>query len=43
MADAAPGLNREEVLKLLSIFESRLAFLLLQSIKLLSPAKKKTR
>ncbi|XP_068957840.1 erythroid differentiation-related factor 1 isoform X4 [Petaurus breviceps papuanus] len=32
---------REEVMKLLSIFESRLAFLLLQSIKLLSSAKKK--
>ncbi|XP_006104043.1 erythroid differentiation-related factor 1 [Myotis lucifugus] len=42
VADSAPGLNREEVLKLLGIFESRLAFLLLQSIRLLSPAKKKT-
>ncbi|XP_045710385.1 erythroid differentiation-related factor 1 isoform X1 [Phyllostomus hastatus] len=41
-ADAAPGLNREEALKLLSIFESRLSFLLLQSIRLLSPGKKKT-
>nr|KAF6424812.1 erythroid differentiation regulatory factor 1 [Molossus molossus] len=40
-AESAPGLNREEVLKLLGIFESRLSFLLLQSIKLLSPAKKK--
>ncbi|XP_019509758.1 PREDICTED: erythroid differentiation-related factor 1 isoform X2 [Hipposideros armiger] len=36
------SLNREEVVKLLSIFESRLSFLLLQSIKLLSSTKKKT-
>uniref|UniRef100_A0A8C2SHZ0 Erythroid differentiation regulatory factor 1 n=1 Tax=Capra hircus TaxID=9925 RepID=A0A8C2SHZ0_CAPHI len=41
-ADSSPSLNREEVTKLLSIFESRLSFLLLQSIKLLSSAKKKT-
>ncbi|XP_053524480.1 erythroid differentiation-related factor 1 isoform X3 [Artibeus jamaicensis] len=40
-ADSAPSLNREEALKLLSIFESRLSFLLLQSIRLLSPGKKK--
>ncbi|XP_036907064.1 erythroid differentiation-related factor 1 isoform X5 [Sturnira hondurensis] len=40
-ADSAPGLNREEALKLLSIFESRLSFLLLQSIRLLAPGKKK--
>ncbi|XP_042557302.1 erythroid differentiation-related factor 1 isoform X3 [Dipodomys spectabilis] len=40
-ADSSPGLNREEVTKLLSIFESRLSFLLLQSIKLLSSTKKK--
>ncbi|XP_049620364.1 erythroid differentiation-related factor 1 isoform X1 [Suncus etruscus] len=39
--DSAPSLPREEVLKLLSIFESRLSVLLLQSIKLLSSAKKK--
>lgn len=42
-ADSSPSLNREEVIKLLSIFESRLSFLLLQSIKLLSSTKKKTR
>ncbi|XP_049502554.1 erythroid differentiation-related factor 1 isoform X4 [Panthera uncia] len=42
-ADPSPGLSREEVIKLLSIFESRLSFLLLQSIKLLSSTKKKTR
>ncbi|KAB0346231.1 hypothetical protein FD754_011088 [Muntiacus muntjak] len=41
-ADSSPTLNREEVTKLLSIFESRLSFLLLQSIKLLSSTKKKT-
>uniref|UniRef100_A0A8D1BP41 Erythroid differentiation-related factor 1 n=1 Tax=Sus scrofa TaxID=9823 RepID=A0A8D1BP41_PIG len=41
-AESPPGLNREEVLKLLSIFESRLSFLLLQSVKLLSSTKKKT-
>ncbi|XP_060027078.1 erythroid differentiation-related factor 1 isoform X2 [Erinaceus europaeus] len=41
-ADPSPSLNREEVIKLLSIFESRLSFLLLQSIRLLSSAKKKT-
>nr|XP_019597768.1 PREDICTED: erythroid differentiation-related factor 1 isoform X2 [Rhinolophus sinicus] len=42
VADSSPSLNREEVIKLLSIFESRLSFLLLQSIKLLSSTKKKT-
>lgn len=41
-ADSSPSLNREEVIKLLGIFESRLSFLLLQSIKLLSSTKKKT-
>ncbi|XP_040847883.1 erythroid differentiation-related factor 1 isoform X3 [Ochotona curzoniae] len=41
-AEAAPALRREEVTKLLGIFESRLSFLLLQSIKLLSSTKKKT-
>ncbi|XP_055962652.1 erythroid differentiation-related factor 1 isoform X2 [Sorex fumeus] len=40
-ADAAPSLHREEVVKLLGIFESRFSFLLLQSIKLLSSAKRK--
>lgn len=40
-ADSAPTLNGE-VLKLLGMFESWLWFLLLQSIKLLSPTKKKT-
>ncbi|KFO38264.1 Erythroid differentiation-related factor 1 [Fukomys damarensis] len=40
--DSSPSLNQEEVIKLLSIFESRLSFLLLQSIKLLSSTKKKT-
>ncbi|XP_054975276.1 erythroid differentiation-related factor 1 isoform X2 [Sorex araneus] len=40
-AEAAPSLHREEVVKLLSIFESRFSFLLLQSIKLLSSAKRK--
>lgn len=42
-ADPSPSLNQEEVMKLLSIFESRLSFLLLQSVKLLSSTKKKTR
>ncbi|XP_037660267.1 erythroid differentiation-related factor 1 isoform X2 [Choloepus didactylus] len=41
-ADSSPSLNQEEVIKLLSIFESRLSFILLQSIKLLSSTKKKT-
>ncbi|XP_077619041.1 erythroid differentiation-related factor 1, partial [Crocuta crocuta] len=41
-ADSSPSLSREEVIKLLGIFESRLSFLLLQSIKLLSSTKKKT-
>ncbi|XP_075613759.1 erythroid differentiation-related factor 1 isoform X1 [Balearica regulorum gibbericeps] len=39
--DSSAGLNKEEVLKLLSIFESRMSFLLLQSIKLLTSTKKK--
>ncbi|KFP42466.1 Erythroid differentiation-related factor 1, partial [Chlamydotis macqueenii] len=39
--DSSAGLNKEEVLKLLGIFESRLSFLLLQSIKLLTSTKKK--
>ncbi|NXG31383.1 EDRF1 factor, partial [Dromaius novaehollandiae] len=39
--DSSTGLNKEEVLKLLSIFESRMSFLLLQSVKLLTSAKKK--
>ncbi|KFQ33709.1 Erythroid differentiation-related factor 1, partial [Merops nubicus] len=38
--DSSAGLNKEELLKLLSIFESRI-FLLLQSIKLLTSTKKK--
>lgn len=42
-ADSSPNLNREEVIKLLSIFESRLSFLLLQSIKLMSSSKRKMR
>ncbi|KAJ7398840.1 Erythroid differentiation-related factor 1 [Pitangus sulphuratus] len=40
-SDSSVGLNKEEVLKLLSIFESRMSFLLLQSIKLLTSTKKK--
>ncbi|XP_068545244.1 erythroid differentiation-related factor 1 isoform X3 [Anas acuta] len=40
--DSSTGLNKEEVLKLLSIFESRMSFLLLQSIKLLTSTKKKS-
>ncbi|XP_054840041.1 erythroid differentiation-related factor 1 isoform X2 [Eublepharis macularius] len=39
--NSAVSLNKEEVSKLLSIFESRLSFLLLQSIKLLTSTKKK--
>ncbi|OPJ84078.1 erythroid differentiation-related factor 1 isoform B [Patagioenas fasciata monilis] len=39
--DSSAGLNKEEVLKLLGIFESRMSFLLLQSIKLLTSTKKK--
>ncbi|KAK2535823.1 Edrf1 isoform B [Columba livia] len=39
--DSSTGLNKEEVLKLLGIFESRMSFLLLQSIKLLTSTKKK--
>uniref|UniRef100_A0A8B9MKR7 Erythroid differentiation regulatory factor 1 n=1 Tax=Accipiter nisus TaxID=211598 RepID=A0A8B9MKR7_9AVES len=39
--DSPTGLNKEEVLKLLSIFESRMSFLLLQSIKLLTSTRKK--
>ncbi|KAM9617792.1 erythroid differentiation-related factor 1 isoform 4-T4 [Trichechus inunguis] len=41
-AESSRGLDQEEVTKLLSIFESRLSFLLLQSVKLLSSTKKKT-
>ncbi|XP_023564817.1 erythroid differentiation-related factor 1 [Octodon degus] len=41
-ATDSSSLNQEEVIKLLSIFESRLSFLLLQSIKLLSSTRKKT-
>ncbi|KAL7990529.1 hypothetical protein Chor_013959 [Crotalus horridus] len=40
--DPSTNLNKEEILKLLGIFESRLSFLLLQFIKLLSSTKKKT-
>ncbi|KFV13395.1 Erythroid differentiation-related factor 1, partial [Tauraco erythrolophus] len=40
-SDSSAGLNKEEVLKLLGIFESRMSFLLLQSIKLLTSTKKK--
>ncbi|XP_045147320.1 erythroid differentiation-related factor 1 [Echinops telfairi] len=40
--DSSPNRNREEVTKLLDIFESRLSFLLLQYIKLLSSTKKKS-
>uniref|UniRef100_A0A7M4ES72 Erythroid differentiation regulatory factor 1 n=1 Tax=Crocodylus porosus TaxID=8502 RepID=A0A7M4ES72_CROPO len=39
--DSTSNLNKDEVMKLLGIFESRLSFLLLQSIKLLSSTKKK--
>ncbi|XP_062988856.1 erythroid differentiation-related factor 1 isoform X2 [Elgaria multicarinata webbii] len=39
--NSSTSLNKEEVLKLLGIFESRLSFLLLQSIKLLTSTKKK--
>uniref|UniRef100_A0A8C3RV05 Erythroid differentiation regulatory factor 1 n=1 Tax=Chelydra serpentina TaxID=8475 RepID=A0A8C3RV05_CHESE len=39
--DSSSNLNKDEVIKLLSIFESRLSFLLLQSIKLLTSTKKK--
>ncbi|XP_061491682.1 erythroid differentiation-related factor 1 isoform X1 [Rhineura floridana] len=39
--DSSTGLNKEEILKLLGIFESRLSFILLQSIKLLTSTKKK--
>uniref|UniRef100_A0A8D2MYM1 Erythroid differentiation regulatory factor 1 n=1 Tax=Zonotrichia albicollis TaxID=44394 RepID=A0A8D2MYM1_ZONAL len=41
VSDSSAGLNKEEVLKLLGIFESRMSFLLLQSIKLLTSSKKK--
>ncbi|XP_015277170.1 PREDICTED: erythroid differentiation-related factor 1 [Gekko japonicus] len=40
--NSSVSLNEEEISKLLSIFESRLSFLLLQSIKLLTSTKKKT-
>ncbi|KAL8187207.1 UNVERIFIED_CONTAM: Erythroid differentiation- factor 1, partial [Gekko kuhli] len=39
--NSSVSLNKEEISKLLSIFESRLSFLLLQSIKLLTSTKKK--
>ncbi|OXB62956.1 hypothetical protein ASZ78_014968 [Callipepla squamata] len=39
--ESSAALNKEEVMKLLSIFESRMSFLLLQSIKLLTSTKKK--
>uniref|UniRef100_H3A848 Erythroid differentiation regulatory factor 1 n=1 Tax=Latimeria chalumnae TaxID=7897 RepID=H3A848_LATCH len=41
-SNLSSNLNTEEVLKLLDIFESRLSFLLLQLIKLLTSTKKKT-
>ncbi|XP_019358520.1 PREDICTED: erythroid differentiation-related factor 1 isoform X1 [Gavialis gangeticus] len=41
LGDSTSNLNKDEVMKLLGIFESRLSFLLLQSIKLLSSTKKK--
>ncbi|KAM4636444.1 erythroid differentiation-related factor 1 [Discoglossus pictus] len=40
--DSAGNLSKEEVLKLINIFESRLSFLLLQFVKLLTSSKKKT-
>ncbi|KAE8590324.1 hypothetical protein XENTR_v10018021 [Xenopus tropicalis] len=39
--DSSANLSKEEVLKLVNIFESRLSFLLLQFVKLLSSSKKK--
>ncbi|XP_060097422.1 erythroid differentiation-related factor 1 [Heteronotia binoei] len=39
--NSSASLNKEELSKLFSIFESRLSFLLLQSIKLLTSTKKK--
>ncbi|KAM8924402.1 erythroid differentiation-related factor 1 [Pelodytes ibericus] len=39
--DSSGNLSKEEVLKLVNIFESRLSFLLLQFVKLLSSSKKK--
>ncbi|XP_053244884.1 erythroid differentiation-related factor 1 isoform X4 [Podarcis raffonei] len=39
--DSSTSLNKEEIVKLLGIFESRLSFLLLQSIKLLTSTKRK--
>ncbi|EMP42193.1 Erythroid differentiation-related factor 1 [Chelonia mydas] len=39
--DSSSNLNKDEVIKLLTIYESRLSFLLLQSIKLLTSTKKK--
>ncbi|KAG8435487.1 hypothetical protein GDO86_013426 [Hymenochirus boettgeri] len=41
VSDASANLSTEEVLKLLNIFESRLSFLLLHLVKLLSSSKKK--
>ncbi|MEE6486359.1 hypothetical protein FKM82_014582 [Ascaphus truei] len=42
-ADFSGNLSKEEVLKLVNIFESRLSFLLLQFVKLLTSSKKKAR
>ncbi|XP_063291146.1 erythroid differentiation-related factor 1 [Pelobates fuscus] len=39
--DSSGNLNKEEVLKLVDIFESRLSYLLLQFIKLMTTSKKK--
>ncbi|NP_001084990.1 uncharacterized protein LOC432052 [Xenopus laevis] len=39
--DSSANLSKEEILKLVNIFESRLSFLLLQFVKLLSASKKK--
>ncbi|XP_053306912.1 erythroid differentiation-related factor 1 isoform X1 [Spea bombifrons] len=39
--ETSGGLSKEEVLKLINIFESRLSFLLLQFVKLLTSSKKK--
>uniref|UniRef100_A0A4W3HMU9 Erythroid differentiation regulatory factor 1 n=1 Tax=Callorhinchus milii TaxID=7868 RepID=A0A4W3HMU9_CALMI len=40
--DSSSSLNREELLKLINIFEARLSFLLLQLIKLLTTSKRKS-
>lgn len=39
-ADSSGDLRKEEVVKLVNIFESRLSFVLLQFVKLLSSKKK---